>query len=208
VLQQCSSPQNSLFTVNRHITLRLPSLPLHLALLASRSLALAAALARAFTPTPSPFATFGDLQASQIQRTKKERERELVSPRKGSSPPSPPRSQHPIILSHPIVPCRSAVLGSKIWPAGRRRLRIGTKTGFFRPWRRGLIRSGPGGGVASSPGLIRIGSNDLGGLIGWFRFRRGIGARAVVPWPAGGFVGLGLVRSWGLLVQHTSRRSV
>ena len=60
--------------------------------------------------------------------------------------------------------------------------------------------------MASSPGLIRIGSNDLGGLIGCFsfRFRRGIGARAVVSWPAGGFVGLG---SWGLLVQHTSRRS-
>ena len=30
MLQQCSSPQNSLFTVNIHITLRLPSLPLHL----------------------------------------------------------------------------------------------------------------------------------------------------------------------------------
>jgi len=202
---------NSLFTVNRHITLRLPSLPLHLALLASRSslaLALAASACASFYSTPSPFATFGDLQASQIQRTKKEREREgACQPKKRFLPLLPHLALNPPSSSH-IRLCPVALRFSDPrfgWPAGGGS-RSGTKTGFFRPWRRGLIRSGPGGGVASSPGLIRIGSNDLGGLIGCFsfRFRRGIGARAVVSWPAGGFVGLG---SWGLLVQHTSRRS-
>lgn len=195
--------------MNRHVTLRLPSLPLHLALLASRSLALAAALARALL-LHLPLLLLGTSRPLKSREPKRrERERELVSPRKGSSPLLPHLALNPPSSSH-IRLCPVALRFSDPRfgrPAGGGS-GSGTKTGFFRPWRRGLIRSGPGGGVASSPGLIRIGSNDLGGLIGWFRFRRGIGARAVVSWPAGGFVGLGLVRSWGLLVQHTSRRSV
>lgn len=125
----CSSA--ALFTVNRHITLRLPSLPLHLALLASRSLALPAALARALL-LHIPSLLLGTSRPLK-SREPKRREREgACQPKKRFLPsPSQPRPQPPIILSHPIVPCRSAVLGSKIWPAGRRRLRERDKDWIF-----------------------------------------------------------------------------
>jgi hypothetical protein len=86
--------------VNRHVTLRLPSLPLHLALLASRSLALPAALARALL-LHIPSLLLGTSRPLKSREPKRrERERELVSPRKGSSPLLPNLALNPPSSSH------------------------------------------------------------------------------------------------------------
>lgn len=81
----------------------------------------------------SPFATFGDLQTSQIERTKNDRERESLSAQEKVPPLLPHLALSP---HHPLTSdCAlcSAVLGSKISPAGRRRrLREREKDWIFR----------------------------------------------------------------------------
>src|SRR6185295_519066 len=82
------------------------------------------------------------LGTSRPLKSREPKRRERERPRKGSLLLSLALTP---VLPHPIVLCASWILDLV---DRRRRFRELGKTGFFCPWRRGLIRSGPGAGVA------------------------------------------------------------
>jgi len=123
----------------------LPAVPslayLHLALLAVASQCRPPRASFYSYSIPSLCYFWGPLGLSNPENQKGERESETE---KRFLPPPQPRP-HP---RPPTSDCSLRFLDSRFGRPRRRRFRELGKTGFFCPWRRGLIRSGPGAGVA------------------------------------------------------------